>query len=102
MLLTGCIEETFPTNAATDEQVSSSSKSLEALLWAMPAFLNNYATVSSSAAYDWGYGSLMHIRDVMGEDMAIIESSYDWYTSWSQNKNNGEAYLSTQFIWNYY
>lgn len=102
MLLTGCIEETFPTNAATDEQVSSSSKSLEALLWAMPAFLNNYATLSTDYAYDWGYGSMMHIRDVMGEDMAIAYSSYDWYTSWAYNRNNDEAYASTQFIWNYY
>ena len=102
MLLTGCIEETFPTNAATDDQVSASSKSLEALLWAMPAFLNNFATLSSDYAYDWGYGSMMHIRDVMGEDMAVAESSYDWYTSWAQNKNNGEQYASTQFIWNYY
>ena len=66
MLLTGCIEETFPTNAATDEQVSSSSKSLEALLWAMPAYLNNYNVLGQGYAYDWGYGSMMHIRDVMG------------------------------------
>ena len=102
MLLTGCIEETFPTNAATDEQVSASSKALEALLWAMPAFLNNFATVSSDYAYDWGYGSMMHIRDVLGEDMSIVESSYDWYQSWAYNTTNNEDYARAQFIWNYY
>lgn len=36
--LTGCIDETLPTHQATDEQLSSSSKATEALLWAMPAF----------------------------------------------------------------
>ena len=68
----------------------------------MPAYLNNYDVLGGGYAYDWGYGSMMHIRDVMGEDMAIIESSYDWYTSWSYNRNNSEAYASTQYIWNYY
>ena len=36
LLLSSCIEETFPTNSATDEQLTSSSKATEALLWAMP------------------------------------------------------------------
>ena len=40
VLMGGCIEETFPTDVATDEQLSSSSKATEALLWAMPAVLN--------------------------------------------------------------
>ena len=38
---TSCIDETFPTNAATQDQVTASEKASEALLWAMPAFLND-------------------------------------------------------------
>ena len=98
---TSCIEETFPTDVATEEQLASSNKSTEALLWAMPAFFNQLS-VAGGRSYDWGYGSLMHIRDVMTEDMAVISSGYDWYSSWAENKYMGELYAAPQFIWNYY
>ena len=65
---TSCIDETFPTNAATQDQVTASEKASEALLWAMPAFLNDFETVADNH-YEWGYGSQMHIRDVMTGDM---------------------------------
>ena len=98
---TSCIEETFPTDVATEEQLVSSNKSTEALLWAMPAFFNKLS-VAGNRSYDWGYGSLMHIRDVMTEDMAVVSSGYDWYNSWAENKYMGELYAAPQFIWNYY
>lgn len=102
ILSTGCIEETFPTSGATQEQLAASSKATEALLWAMPAFFNKYATVSSDEAYDWGYGSIMHIRDVMTGDFAVVSTGYDWYSSWAQNSYQGPGYMKTQFIWNFY
>ena len=40
-------------NSATDEQLTSSSKATEALLWAMPAFVNDYKTWNAGD-YDWG------------------------------------------------
>ncbi len=100
--LTGCIEETIPTDRATADQLASSSKATEALLWAMPAFLNNYATYSSDFDYDWGYGSLMHMRDVMTGDMTIVSSGYNWYSSWSANQSMGPRYVTTYFAWTYY
>jgi tetratricopeptide (TPR) repeat protein len=100
--MTGCIEETFPTSAATEEGITSSTKGLEAKLWAMPAFALNFGTVSTSAGYDWGYGSIMHIRDVMTQDMPIVQSNYDHYSAWEGNYYIGPMYLSTQFIWNYF
>lgn len=102
VFMTGCIEETFPTDVATEDQLASSTKATEARLWAMPAVLNKLGTVSSDYHYDWGYGSIMHIRDVMTEDMAVVSSGYDWYTSWAENKYQGESYVYGQFIWNYY
>lgn len=100
--LTSCIEETIPTNLATEEQMQSSSKASEALAWAMPAFLNHYGTYSGDYAYDWGYGSVMHIRDVMTGDMAVVSSGYNWYSSWSQNSYLGPRYVSTYFLWAYH
>ena len=102
LFMTGCIEETFPTNGVTEDGLESSTKGLDAKLWAMPAFAFNYGTVSASAGYDWGYGSIMHIRDVMTQDMPINQSNYDHYSAWEGNFYIGPMYLSTQFIWNYY
>ena len=66
---TSCIEETFPTSAATESQLQEAgAKGTESLLWAMPAFLNNFNTQGSESHYDWGYGAIMHIRDVMTGD----------------------------------
>lgn len=102
VMMSGCIEETIPTDIATDEQLTSSSKATESLLWAMPAILNKLATIDETMHWDWGYGSIMHVRDVMTEDMPVVSSGYDWYTSWEENKNMGEDYIYPQFIWNYY
>lgn len=82
VMTTGCIEETFPTSGATEDQLTSSDMATSAMLWAMPASLNVVGVVASSYHWDWGYGSIMHIRDVMTEDMAVISSGYDWYQSW--------------------
>lgn len=102
--LTSCIEEVFPTNGMTSEQLGASSKATEALLWGMSAFTNKYNVLgqADTRAYDWGYGSIMHIRDVMTEDLAVVSNSYDWYSAWEQDQNIGEDMMSTQFIWNYY
>lgn len=100
--LASCVEEVLPTDGVTQEQLTSSSKSSEGLIWGIAAFMNNYATLGSDYAYDWGYGSIIHIRDVMTEDYAVVSSSYDWYTSWEQCRNCGPNMASTQFIWNYY
>ena len=74
----------------------------EAMLGAIPASMNVDGVVSSDYHWDWGYGSIMHVRDVMTEDMAVVSSGYDWYSSWEQNIYQGESYVYPQFIWNYY
>lgn len=102
VMTTGCIEETFPTNGATEDQLTASQTATTAMLWAMPSVLNKYATISSDRHWDWGYGSIMHVRDVMTEDMAVVSSGYDWYSDWEENINQGEDYIYPQFIWNYY
>lgn len=100
--LTGCIDETFPTDGVTLGQLSANDNAVEALVWAMPAWLNNLGTVDSNEHYDWGYGSIMHIRDVMTGDFVCPTVGYNWYQRWGTVINVGESYLSTQFIWNWY
>ena len=98
---TSCIDETFPTDDATEQQLGSSAKATEALLWAMPAFVNDAETVAGNH-YEWGYGSQMHIRDVMTGDMTVVATGYDWFSSWGANKTQGENSANTQYVWNYY
>lgn len=102
MTLTGCLEETFPNSYATADQLASSSKATEALMWEMPAFTNNLATYSSDNANDWGYGSIMHMHDVMTADMAVVSHNYNWYTSWSSNTYLGERYANPYIPWAFY
>lgn len=97
-LLTGCIEETLPTSGATQEQINESLSAKEALIWGIPAFENSLETATDQH-FDWGLGSVMHIRDVMTEDMAVISSNYDHYTAWETNRNLGKEYTYAGFVW---
>ena len=104
IIFTGCIEETIPTNTVLSEQLASSAKATEALLWAMPAFANNSNSLRTSSLnhYDFGYGAMMHARDVLTEDIPVISSSYDWFSVWAQNQQMGDGMLRNQFFWNFY
>lgn len=104
---TGCIEETFPTSGVTQDQVQSTPSAAASFANGIPAFFlesNDIFGTSSRRDYDWGYGSIMHIRDVMTGDMPIAASpsGYDWYDSWEKNEYQGTDYIYGQFIWNYY
>lgn len=103
-LLTGCIEEAIPTNAIIQTQLESSPKATEALVWAMPGHLNVIATLSQQYHFDFGWPSLMHIRDVMTEDMYVRDAGgYNWFSTWSSNNTGlGPNYLVCQYPWNYF
>lgn len=99
VLLTGCIDETVPTNGATQAQIESSAKSLEATLWALPVGALDYGALGH---YDFGYGAQMHIRDIMTQDMPIANSPYDQFFNWERNTYLGDAYRLGQVTWNFY
>lgn len=101
LLTTGCIEETFPTSGATEDQLGSSAKATEALVWAMPAYLNTPLSHAENH-YECGYGAMMHIRDVMTTDFAVVASGYDWFSSWAMNEGQSNNNIYPQYIWNFY
>ncbi len=101
--MTSCMDEAVPySSTATQQQLGQSSKATEALVYAMPAFFNNFATYSSDIHYDWGYGSLMHIRDVMTNDLTVVSSGYNWYSSFASVNNLDSRYVTCYFPWAYY
>ena len=101
LMTTGCIEETFPTSGATEDQLGASSKATEALVWAMPAYLNTPLSLAEDH-YEWGYGAMMHIRDVMTTDFAVVSSGYDWFAPWATNQGQSNNSRRPQYIWNFY
>lgn len=101
--LVGCIDEKYPQGGTvTSEMLASSTKATEAMLWGMPAKLFACEEAVGSYHYDWGYGSIMHIRDVMTEEYVVTTSGYDWYEQWENNYYLGENYLSQQLVWQTY
>lgn len=97
--VTSCIKDTIPTDIATEEQIKTSSSATEGLLWAMPAYFNSEA---SDYDYEFGYGSLMHMRDVMTGDMPIISSDYDWYSPWAAITSISQDGSRSWYTWAYY
>lgn len=102
VMLTGCIEEEFPTDVATQDQVMDSPKAAESLAMAMPAYLNAVMILPSERHFDFGYPAMMHMRDVMTGDMPIVSSNYDHFDKWESNELLGKDYIFSQFTWWYY
>lgn len=105
-LPTGCIDETEPTDIATEGQISQSSAATEALTQAMPAFLidvdEDFATTRNWHAA-FGYPAMMIIRDLMTGDYGYNNSNYSTHFDWAcTDKYLGDGYIYSQYIWNYY
>ena len=83
-LCAGCIEETFPSDMATPEQIQG-SKSLEYMTNSLPAYLVTWDTYgTSNNTQDWGYPCQMYMREIMGEDFPMSDNGYN-YWSWLEN-----------------
>lgn len=98
-----CSDEVTITNGASQDQIDASNKAKEAMVYSLPALNKKFQTLTNATYhYDWGYGSIMHIRDVMTGDLSVIPSGYDWYDGWSTNEDQGESTAMSRFIWNYF
>lgn len=102
-LLTGCIEESFPTNGFTGTQIEGTDEGTDAFCDAIPSHMNVMATIDQDQHYDFGMPSLMHARDCMTEDMAVrYAGGYDWFATYSSNGTAlGPGYMVCQFTWNF-
>ena len=61
-----------------------------------------YMNVTRGSYYfDFGYPSIMHLRDVMTEDMPVTNSWNRWYAPWSRDNSIDKNTMATYFV-NYY
>lgn len=99
---TSCLDETEPADGkATEAQVGRSSAATEALVMAMPAYCHTY--LFSGYHNNFGYGAMMHIRDLQTGDATQAMSDYGvWFYNWHRNQFMGQDYFYAQFQWLYY
>ncbi len=79
-LFTSCVEQAFPTNMYTQEQFNKSPRAKEGAFWAIPS------TIVQPIGYHWrfGWGGVMHARDVMTGDYTSPYQDYDPFVAFSQ------------------
>lgn len=102
---TGCIEETEPTDMATETQIGESAAAVEGLVMAMPAFFNNLNMDFYSPNrydYNFGYGAMIRIRTTMTEPFATSCSGYDWFSPWATNTSLNQDSQRANYVWTYY
>ncbi|MDE5744514.1 MAG: RagB/SusD family nutrient uptake outer membrane protein [Paramuribaculum sp.] len=100
-MLTGCIEETFPTSGVTTEQVAQSSKSLESIVKGMPAYMKEWH-IWSTNAFDFGYPAIFIAQNVMTNDMVQPFNGYQHFLYWEQvTVSIDPEYLLSQINWYY-
>ena len=108
VILTSCIEETFPKGSTvTKEQLESSDGALNYMLSGVPAAMMNAGTAGFASTYgyhgDFGISAIHLATESMLEDIAILgEMGYYWFGSYYQNSSQGSDYIWCAFFWNQY
>lgn len=100
VLATGCIEETLPKTEATPESIERSTSSMEYMLNGLSSYFVAYDTWGTSGnTNDWGYPCQLYMREVMGEDFPVYDSSYDY---WSYIESGSSLRYAAYYSWFYY
>ena len=104
--LTGCIKEIEPqSNYVTVDQAANATGAFQNFV---DAITNTMAgkfvyNASSQSPYDYGYTSFFLMRDVMGQDITIEDTSSEWYTTWyTCGTGLGPLYAVCQYPWTYF
>lgn len=105
-LNTGCIEETEPTDKATQAQAERSSSATKAQAMAIPAQLaamdDSYVDKNNWHAV-FGYPAMEIIRDMWCNDMGFPTSSYAYhFYYYGANMQQDGRYIFAAYIWDYY
>jgi len=102
LTLTSCLDDTIPTSGATEEQLESNAKSLDAQVGGIPSYMKTLH-VWRDTPTDFGYPSQMIICDLMCQDMIQIYNSYQHFCYFEQiSVVINQDYLLNQVMWYYY
>ena len=103
---TSCIEETEPTDVATQDQAERSSSATKAQAMAIPAQLGDMDD-DYVDRYNWhapfGYPALLIIRDMMCNDAGFPTSSYAYHFYYfGANMTLVARYIYIAYVWTFY
>lgn len=102
LALTGCLDETFPTDEVTNEQLEGNAMALDAQVGGIPSYMKTL-NVWRDTPTDFAYPSQMIIRDLLCQDMIQVYNSYQHFSSFqSISVVINEDYLLNQIVWYYY
>lgn len=104
LVLSGCIDEVKPEGSTiVESQLQSSVLAAQAAAAAMPAMVIYTNSDNTGVHSDFGYPSMMVIRDRMTGDMTVNANgtSYDHFSGYSRGIVD-ENYQNTQLVLNYY
>lgn len=104
VMLSGCIEETFPEGGTvTADQVGQSATALQAMVNSIPTAMILYAQ-NYAQAWDFGYPAMaVSLAHMSGDVLIGGEDGYNWFGAWDQNIALSEEYVyGYQFWYNYY
>ncbi len=109
LLLSGCIEETFPEGGSvTAGQVSESPTALKAMVNAIPVAMMKANTAGYVTKYgvhtDFGLPAMHIMTENMLEDVATLGDNpyYNRFYSFALNDGMGERYISCAYFWDCY
>lgn len=101
IMLSGCIEQTYPTSSVTAEQIAQSSKGLEGIVKGMPAYMKKYHTWNTSS-YNFGYPSIFCMLNMQTQDCIQNPTGYEWFAYWSElSLGLNSGYMICQINWYY-
>ncbi len=101
MLVASCVEDTVPySSTVLTDQVQQSPIAAEGSLGGVPSYLTSNV-FGDRRDWDFGMGSLIHLRDCMTEDMAHYPSDYNQF-SWAGTASYfTRDYIYPQYTWNF-
>lgn len=88
LMLSSCLEETFPTSTITAGQMQQSESSLEGQNNAMAASVMHYGSTYSHAAYP----ALMLWREVYCDQLPVYSSTYDYFGNSTSYLGDGQLF----------
>lgn len=97
-LLTGCLEETFPSSGMTQKQVNNSSEALgtlnNALARQMMILGSDYSSI--------GYPGIMYCLDIAAGNLPVVATGYDYCPWYANDTYMGETGLTIIDWWAMY
>ncbi|MDR1005091.1 MAG: RagB/SusD family nutrient uptake outer membrane protein [Prevotellaceae bacterium] len=116
LALSACSEDyltTEPTEVATSDQIDEMAKNypeqlmvkiINPLLSGEYNYMNQYNTQQSASTThnDFGWMSIMHLGDVMTDDLAFHVQGSGWYTYDYMFDYRAEQYVRPYYYWNFF